>query len=124
MAVRNGMTKKSPKTRNKFEARIEDQLQKAKINFEYETERLPYVIHGNYNPDFIVSTPKGKIYLETKGYFRPEHKRKMVAVKKAHPELDIRLIFYSANSTYVRWALKHGFPFAFREVPQDWLDGF
>lgn len=62
------------------------------------------------------------MYLETKGHFRPEAKRKMVAVKTAHPELDIRIIFYSASKPYVRWARKYGFPFAVGTVPEDWLD--
>ena len=116
------MTKK--KTRNKFEKRIEDQLKRSKVKFKYETEKIPYVLAGHYIPDFIIDTPNGKIYLETKGYFRPEAKRKMSAVKKQHPELDIRLIFYSANRTNERWAIKNGFRFAYREIPEDWLIGF
>ncbi len=112
------------KTKNKFEGRVFQQLKKAGVSFKYEPEKIPYVISGHYIPDFVVSTPTGKIYLETKGYFRPEAKRKMVAVKKMHPELDIRIIFYSTSKTNVRWALKHGFKFAFHQIPEDWLDGF
>ena len=115
------MTKK---TRNKFETRIDKQLKQSGLKYKYESEKIPYVIAGHYIPDFIVDTPTGKVYLETKGYFRPEAKRKMVAVKKQHPELDIRIIFYNGNKTNIRWALKHGFKFAFHEIPKEWLDGF
>lgn len=62
------------------------------------------------------------MYLETKGHFRPEAKRKMVAVKAAHPDLDIRIVFYSTNRTYIRWARKYGFPFAIGTIPEDWLE--
>lgn len=112
------------KTKNKFEERILKQLKKAKVNFKYESTKIPYVISGHYIPDFVISTPTGLIYLETKGYFRPEAKRKMVAVKKQHPELDIRIIFYSSSKTNIRWALKHDFKFAFHQIPEDWLSGF
>lgn len=116
--------KKKPQTRNKFEARIDQQLRASRVKFSYENERIPYVIAGHYIPDFIVETKTGKIYLETKGHFRPEAKRKMVAVKKMHPELDIRIIFYRASKPYIRWAEKHGFKYAFHSIPDDWLEGF
>lgn len=101
-----------------------EQLQKSKVDFKYESERIPYTISGNYIPDFVLHTSAGTVYLETKGYFRPEAKRKMVAVKKQHPELDIRIVFYSASKTNIRWATKHGFKFAFHKIPEDWLAGF
>ncbi len=108
--------------RNKFEIKIDKQLSKSKVNYTYETEKIPYVIHGYYNPDFILTTSSGhKIYIETKGHFRPEAKRKMVAVKKLHPQLDIRLLFYSKNKVYIKWADKHGFPWAIGDIPTEWL---
>lgn len=118
------MLTKKKKTRNNFEKRIEKQLKKAKAKFTYESEKIPYVLAGHYIPDFIIDTPTGKIYVEAKGYFRPEAKRKMVAVKKQHPGLDIRILFYSdpalRNS---RWAERHGFKYAVETIPKDWLDG-
>lgn len=110
------------KLRNKFEQKIEQQLRKSKIKFTYETEKIPYLIAGHYIPDFIITTKSGKIYVETKGHFRPEAKRKMVAVKKLNPKLDIRLVFYSKNAAYVRWAIKNNFKYAVGEIPQEWLD--
>lgn len=110
------------KPRNKFEVKIDKQLSKSKVKYEYESEKIPYVIYGNYNPDFIILSKSGsKIYIETKGHFRPEAKRKMVAVKKLHPDLDIRIVFYSKNKVYTRWAEKHGFPYAIGEIPEGWL---
>lgn len=114
------LTKKN-KTRNKFEARLDTQLLNSNIKYSYETEKLPYVVKGTYCPDFILYTPKGKIYVEAKGHFRPEHKVKMRAVKLAHPELDIRIVFYSYSLKNSRWAMKYGFPYSIGCIPDDWL---
>lgn len=115
--------------RNKFEIEINRQLKKSKIDFEYEAEKLPYTIHGKYLPDFVIATKTGLVYIETKGYFRPEHKRKMVAAKKCNPDADIRIIFYATPWTktgrsYAKWAEKHGFKCAFRTIPQEWINEF
>lgn len=93
------------------------------MEFSYEGEKIPYVLAGHYKPDFIIFTKTGRIYLETKGYFRPEHKRKMAAVKRQHPELDIRLIFYAEKKANIRWAERHGFRFAIGTIPKEWLAG-
>lgn len=111
------------KTRNRFEQKIERQLKKAKVPFKYESEKITYLIAGHYIPDFVLNTRLGKVYLETKGHFRPEAKRKMAAVKKLHPELDIRILFYSLKAKDIRWAEKHGFKYAIDVIPKEWLDG-
>lgn len=108
--------------RNKFEQRIHRQLKKAKVKFAYESEKISYIIEGRYIPDFIVYTSTGKIYIETKGHFRPEAKRKMAAVAKLHPEFDIRIVFYSRKLKDIRWAEKHGFKYAIGEIPKEWLE--
>ena len=78
---------------------------------------------GHYIPDFIITTPTGKIYVEAKGYLRPEHKRKMVAVKKQHPNLDIRILFYSGTKGNIRWAERNGFKYAVEKIPREWMKG-
>ena len=110
------------KTRNKFEKRIESVLKKAKVKFTYESEKLPYVIAGHYIPDFIITTKSGKIYLETKGHFRPEAKRKMAAVKRQHPEIDLRILFYSYKKKDIAWAVKNGIKYAVENIPEEWLN--
>ena len=70
------------KLRNKFEKRIYSQLSRAKVSFKYESEKIPYLLARHYIPDFIIQTKTGKIYIECKGYLRPEHKAKLIAVKK------------------------------------------
>lgn len=112
------------KTRNKFEQKIERQLKKAKVKFSYESERISYLLSGYYLPDFVISTPTGRVYIETKGYLRPEHKRKMVAVKKLHPEIDLRILFYARKEQYIKWAEKTGIRWAVDTIPKEWLEGF
>lgn len=111
-----------PKTRNAFEKKLETQLKKAKVKFKYESEKIAYVLAGHYIPDFILETRLGKIYIEAKGYFRPEHKRKMIAVKRVNPNLDIRIIFYKYNKSYEKWAIRYGFRFAFENIPSEWIN--
>lgn len=117
------MIKKKLKLRNKFEDKTYKQLRRAKILFEYEKEKIPYVLARHYIPDFILTTPTGKVYLECKGYLRPEHKAKMVAVKRQHPNLDIRILFYASNKKNIKWAEKNGIRYAIDKVPKDWLIG-
>lgn len=111
------------KTRNKFELKIYRQLKRSKCSFNYESEKIAYVIASHYTPDFILTTPLGKIYIECKGYFRPEDKRKLVAVKRLNPQLDLRLLFYARKPQYVKWAVKNGFKFAVEKIPKEWLNG-
>lgn len=115
---------KKKTTRNKFESGIQKQLKKKfkKVKVLYEAVKIPYTIEGNYIPDFILESKLKTIYIETKGHFRPEAKRKMVAVKRQHPHLDIRIIFYSKKLRDIRWAERYGFPYAIGDVPQEWVE--
>lgn len=111
------------KLKNKFEKLLYLQLKRSKISFKYESEKIPYVLASHYIPDFPVFTPLGKIYIEGKGYLRPEDKRKLIAVKRQHPEMDIRIVFYSYNVKYIKWAERNGFRYAIGKIPKDWLNG-
>lgn len=124
------------KYRNKFEKNTGDRLYELGIDFGYETEKLEYTVTGRYIPDFIITTKSAnKIYVETKGNgrsFDGPSRRKLLAVKSQHPEIDIRIVFYSdgkigpkrKDGTCLRqsdWAIKHGFQYAIREIPDEWL---
>lgn len=123
------------KYRNKFESNTGAALEASGIEFTYESERLEYTVSGKYIPDFIIQTKSGKIYVETKGNgrsFDGPSRRKLIAVKTQHPDIDLRIVFYSNGNigprrkdgsrlTQGEWATKHGFIYAIREIPQDWL---
>lgn len=111
------------KLKNNFEKAVYSQLKRSKLNFKYESEKIPYVLARHYIPDFIVNTPTGVVYIETKGHLRREDKAKLVAVKRQHPEKDIRIVFYRKDKSKETWAIKNGFKYAFERIPDEWLKG-
>jgi restriction endonuclease len=111
--------------KNKFEDRIFQTLKKKKLKFKYESAKISYLITGHYTPDFVITTSDGSlIYVETKGYLRPDAKRKMAAVKKLHPAIDLRILFYAHKEKDIKWADKIGLKWAVSELPDEWLDEF
>ena len=124
------------KYRNKFEERTGRALDNVGAEFSYETLKLEYFVESEYIPDFVIKTPSGaQRIVETKGNGRSfDHhtRRKMIAVKQQHPELDIRILFYSdgkigpkrKDGTFMLqsdWAKKHGFIYAIKDIPKEWL---
>jgi len=111
--------------RSGFERTVAAWLKRKKVKFEYETMKIPYTINHTYNPDFILSNG---VIIEVKGRFMPGDIPKMRAVKAQHPELDIRFVFMDAHKrisgqkqTHAQWAERHGFPWADKEIPEEWL---
>lgn len=101
------------------------------IELEYESERLKYqtIQNRNYIPDWVVTLPSGrKVYIEAKGYLRPDDTVKLRRVKETYPEKDIRLVFEKDNkfskkspTRYSDWCRKYGFPFCVGAIPEDWF---
>lgn len=95
----------------------------------YEPEKLHYSFEGTYKPDFVLTfVDKHKMYIETKGYMDNDSRRKMASVRKANPNLDIRMVFSKDDHlrknlpmTYSKWAEKIGFPWAIKTIPEEWL---
>lgn len=80
------------------------------------------------NDSRISSRVDKGIYIETKGRFTAADRNKMLLVKQAWPDLDIRMVFMADNkiskwseTRYSDWCKKHGFPYAFKDVPDDWI---
>jgi Phage endonuclease I len=80
-------------------------------------------VERTYTPDFAIGT----ILIETKGRFTSADRSKMLAVKAAHLELDIRLLFMrdqpirkGSKTRYSDWCVKHGFQYAIGAVPPEW----
>lgn len=115
--------------RSGLEEKVADQLKKSGVEFEYETTKIKYVVPESthtYTPDFTF--PSGLI-VETKGRFVAADRKKHLLIKKQQPDLDIRFVFQNSNNkiskgsktTYADWATKHGFKYADKEIPDEWL---
>lgn len=115
--------------RSGSEERIKDELENAGMKYEYEKHRvdytLPSLIH-HYTPDFVLGNG---IIVEVKGRFDSKDRAKHIAIKKQHPDLDIRFVFDSSRTkiskvsktTYGIWCEKHGFMYADKYIPLEWL---
>jgi hypothetical protein len=98
--------------KSKFEETIAEYYN---LHDKYEIESIPYKIESNYNPDFKVSDT---VYIETKGFFKDQDRRKIVAVKNQHPELTVIMFFQDSTvklrkkgkMTYGDWCNKYNIP--------------
>lgn len=122
-AKRTTTTSKN-KYRSKFEGAIASNLEARGVSYEYESQRLSYVVTRDYKPDFLV----GSIFVEAKGYFRSADQRKMRSVRDQHPDIDIRFVFQKASGrvqgskmTCADWCEKYGFVWAEGTIPEDWI---
>jgi len=109
-----------------FERTVAANLAARGAGFVYEGLEFPYTLNGVYHPDIQL---ENGIVVELKGLLDRESKRKMAAIRKQYPDLDIRFLFMSADKkipgskqTHGQWATKNGFKWAEREIPQEWLD--
>ena len=115
------------KYKSKFEQSFADDLKRREINFKYEPVKFPYILEKNYIPDFILEGYD--FIIETKVYFTPADRAKLLAVRKMNPKVDIRLVFMNpytkinskSKTRYSDWCDKNGFKWANKNIPQAWL---
>lgn len=114
------------KFKSKYEQDVYTNVELNGFSVEYEPYSIPYLMKGNYYPDFVL--PNG-IVVETKGYFDSRSRAKMIAVKKNNPNLDIRMVFMNSKTkvrrgskmTYADWCEKYDFPYADGMIPLKWF---
>lgn len=115
--------------RSGLEEKVADQLKKSGVEFGYETTKIKYVVPESvhtYTPDFTF--PNGLI-VETKGRFVAADRKKHLLIQKQCPNLDIRFVFSNSKAkiskgsktTYADWSTRHGFKYADKEIPEEWL---
>ena len=113
--------------RSGLEEQIADLFVELGVDYEYESTKIPYQIAHNYTPDFLL--PNG-VFLEAKGYFDADDRRKIKAVKQQHPEIDLRMVFQQpfntiskkSKTTYARWCEKNEIPWAsYGSIPGEWF---
>lgn len=117
------------KTRSKFETEVLSILNKKNVLYKYEGKKIKYNQKPKtYLPDIIL---ENGIVIELKGYFKTSDRVKHLLIKEQFPNLDIRFVFQRAenklhsknNTTYSDWCDKHGFKWADKVIPEEWLNG-
>ena len=113
--------------RSGLEEKVADLMINLGVKYEYESTKVPYEIQHNYTPDFLL--PNG-IYLECKGYWDAEDRRKIKAVKQQHPEIDLRMVFQTpynkiskkSKTTYAQYCDRLDIPWtSYANIPIEWL---
>lgn len=117
--------------RSGLEESVGAQLASLNVPFKYEDkeEIIVYVepeTKHKYHPDFVL--PNGVI-VETKGRFVTADRQKHLLIQKQHPDKDIRFVFSRSNTTisksskttYADWCNKHGFKYADKLIPLEWI---
>lgn len=99
------------------------------IPYEEEKRKIKYqdFSEHTYTPD--IELPNG-ILIEVKGFFTGKDRVKHLKLQKQCPEFDIRFVFQNPKNhlvkgsltTYAQWADKHGFKWAEKWIPQEWID--
>ena len=116
--------------RSGLEEQTAKDLKKREVPFSYEERKIKWLDSKmrTYTPDFEL--PNGVI-IETKGRFVPADRRKHLEIKKQFGDLyDIRFVFTNsraklykgAKSSYADWCNKHGFLYADKTIPEEWLN--
>ena len=114
--------------RSGLEHKVSEYLINLKVRFEYEPFKIEWedLAYRTYTPDFVLFNG---IIIETKGMFTAADRRKHLAIKRQHPNLDIRFVFENsrrklrkgAKSNYSEWCIKYGFQYYDRIIPEDWI---
>lgn len=118
--------------KGKLEFDVAAQLGKEGVTFSYEGKRLPYLpLKPSYYVLDFHQFPASNIIIETKGWFRTSRERtRFLDIRQQYPDLDIRFVFSDANkpiskgskTSYGAWCEQHGFKYATKVVPQEWLE--
>jgi len=125
-----GHIQRSKGHRSGLEDKVSDELKSRGIDGEYEKHQIQYTkpaTNHTYKPDFRL--PNG-IFIETKGRFTLEDRKKHLLIKQQKPDLDIRFVFQNPNAkltkksktTYSMWADKNGFKWSNKDIPDEWIN--
>lgn len=123
--------KKQNEFKSKFEGYVAEYLGE---DYQYEVAKLDFIQpqqKRKYTPDFQIAE---NTFIECKGIFSADDRKKMLWVREQHPDKTFLLLFYNANqklrkgssTSYSDWADKNGFVWADwykegRKIPDNWL---
>ena len=90
------------KYRSKFETRVITKLKRRRVKFIYEKERIHFTqpaVERSYLPDLYF--PQTNIYVELKGLFTLDDRKKHLWLRESTPDYDIRFCFHSCVATNI-----------------------
>lgn len=83
--------------RSSYEVRYAKYLDGLNIKWEYELTRFG-LGETSYTPDFYL--PESGTYVEVKGWWRPEAKKKFILFRKLYPKIKIKIITKKELNNY------------------------
>ena len=114
--------------RSGLELKTAKYLDDLHIKYIYEKVKIEWedLTYRTYTPDFVLYNG---IIIETKGMFTAADRKKHLAIKKQHPQLDIRFVFENSNrrlrkgakTRYYQWCNRYDFDYYDRIIPEEWL---
>ena len=98
----------SPKTGLTYDSKLEAKLHEGVLSeFDKHPCKIPYVVEHNYHPDFIKSTAKGRIIIETKGFFQDSAEAaKYKWIREALPQGDELVFIFERPDSKLPWSRK------------------
>lgn len=113
-----------------FERDVAEQFEAAGVEYEHEPLDIPYTQPSRpriYRPDFVLVA--SGIIIEVKGILTSREREKLVLVKRAHPDLDLRIVLSQPDLTlgtrsqtkHRDWCEAEGIPWSGPVVPMRWL---
>lgn len=120
--------------RSGLEEKLSRQIESAGLTVQYEQDKIEYVWPertAKYTPDFKLPGKNGTtFFIEGKGVWTVEDRSKHLLIQQQHPQIDIRFVFSNQNArlykgsptSYAQWCDKHGFRYAHKTIPDEWLN--
>jgi hypothetical protein len=114
--------------RSMAEVRCAADMDKRKIEYEYEPHTLSYQYKPqSYTPDFWL--PEHGFYVEVKGKMTDDIRKKMLSVKDCNSDIDIAMVFERAANkirkgsptTYAKWCERKGIEWSEHIIDDKWL---
>ena len=105
--------------KSKWEGRVADRLKELGLPVKYEKTIIRYVVPESlhtYKPDFTITK---NVFIEAKGKFDAQDRKKHLLLLKQHPDKEIWLVFMNprnrlskkSKTTYMEWCQKNGVRF-------------
>lgn len=95
----------------------------------FETFKVKYALPLSWHTYTVDFRLRNGVLIETKGRWLPADRAKHLFVKAQYPDLDIRIVFDrskaliapTSSTTLAEWADKHGFRWAEKLIPAEWM---